>query len=35
MRLKYEAIAEGINGRHVLHELLRTLGGPTTSSNGI
>ncbi len=28
MRLKYEAIAEGIHGRMVLHEMLRTLGAP-------
>jgi MoxR-like ATPase len=28
MRLKYEAIADGITGRHVLHELLRSLGAP-------
>jgi MoxR-like ATPase len=27
MRLRYEAIAEGLNGRTVLHELLRSLGG--------
>ena len=27
MRLKYEAIAEGQNGRIVLHELLRSMGG--------
>ncbi len=26
MRLKYEAIAEGVTGRKVLHELLRSLG---------
>jgi MoxR-like ATPase len=28
MRLKYEAIAEGIHGRMVLNEMLRTLGAP-------
>ncbi|HUR28717.1 MAG TPA: AAA family ATPase [Planctomycetota bacterium] len=27
MRLKYEAIAEGVNGRHIVAELLRSLGG--------
>ncbi len=27
MRLRYEAIAEGLSGRDVLHELLSTLGG--------
>jgi MoxR-like ATPase len=27
MRLRYEAIAEGMNGRHVLEDLLRKLGG--------
>jgi len=27
MRLKYEAVAEGLSGRSVLHELLRSLGG--------
>ncbi len=33
MRLKYEAIADGKNGRDVLHEILRSMGGDT-SSNG-
>jgi MoxR-like ATPase len=28
MRLKYEAIAEGVTNRGVLHEMLRTLGAP-------
>ena len=32
MRLKYEAIAEGITGRDVLQELLRSLGGSATRS---
>jgi len=32
MRLKYEAIAEGITGRAVLQELLRSLGGSATRS---
>ena len=27
MRLKYEAIAEGHTGRHVLTEVLRAMGG--------
>ncbi len=31
MRLKYEAIAEGVNGRMVLQELLRSLGANTGS----
>ncbi len=30
MRLKYEAIAEGVTGRAVLQELLRSLGGSAT-----
>ncbi|MBI1851790.1 MAG: MoxR family ATPase [Planctomycetes bacterium] len=39
MRLKYEAIADGTNGRDVLHEILRSLGGGaggsgSSSSNG-
>jgi len=32
MRLKYEAIAEGVTGRAVLQELLRSLGGSATRS---
>ncbi len=32
MRLKYEAIAEGLTGRTVLHEMLRTLGAPEERS---
>jgi MoxR-like ATPase len=32
MRLKYEAIAEGVTGRAVLQELLRSLGGNATRS---
>jgi MoxR-like ATPase len=31
MRLKYEAIADGISGRDVLDELLRSLGAPSES----
>ncbi len=32
MRLKYEAIAEGLTGRTVLHEMLRTFGAPEERS---
>ena len=34
MRLRYEAIAEGVTGRDVLRELLRTLGGGSSAHNG-
>jgi MoxR-like ATPase len=35
MRLRYEAIAEGVTGRDVLHELLRSLGAASASpANG-
>jgi hypothetical protein len=33
MRLRYEAVAQGVTGREVLRELLSTLGGPS-SQNG-
>lgn len=32
MRLKYEAIADGLTNRAVLHEMLRTLGAPDAKS---
>ena len=34
MRLRYEAVAQGVTGREVLRELLSTLGGPSSSQNG-
>ena len=33
MRLKYEAVAEGLSGRDVLEDLLKTLGAPQTNSH--
>ncbi|MEO6709184.1 MAG: MoxR family ATPase [Planctomycetota bacterium] len=33
MRLKYEAIAEGVNGRQIVTELLRSLGGGPMESH--
>ena len=33
MRLKYEAIAEGVNGKQIVAELLHSLGGGTTITN--
>src|SRR5258706_5800476 len=35
MRLRYEAIAEGMNGRHVLEDLLRKLGGPVGTNGAL
>jgi MoxR-like ATPase len=32
MRLRYEAVAEGVTGKKVLHELLRSLGGESISN---
>ena len=32
MRLKYEAIAEGVNGRQIVAELLKSLGGEAAGS---
>ncbi|MBL8857727.1 MAG: MoxR family ATPase [Planctomycetes bacterium] len=32
MRLKYEAVAEGLTGRDVLEDLLKTLGAPQTGA---
>jgi MoxR-like ATPase len=34
MRLRYEAVAEGVNGRDVLSEMLRSMGGGGYSANG-
>ena len=33
MRLRYEAVAQGVNGREILRDMLRSLGGGS-SRNG-